>query len=352
MGDTFGAITVPIGSPADPALALIGDYLKTILNANAQAGFELGRYGDGEVVKTVFTVNPNGFVFDDELLPALFVHAPSGQFEQAADDWLEDTTALKVVWMLPTLGVEAVDVRREFFRPVAKLIAAALRTCRDPLWQWPADTDVESLSIEADDDSLVLSIATALAPVTLSGAGLTGQRAGQTFSPRLSPTVTTDIVGVDTFNTTSPILFTGVDWYGRTRTRSKTLTKVRGGETLFVNEDIRSVTSITQPAHLSTLGTIRFGTLGWNGKGSLLKKLAGLSHIRVGGWRAQPVTITELDGDAATKPARSAVYETLEVDVAIREVEEIDRSAHFAGIGLDIDTTQGGMVAQRSLPDA
>lgn len=354
MGDTFGAITVPVGASADPLLSLIGSYLSAVLNANAQDGWEDGRYGDGEVVRTVFSVNPNGFVFDDELLPALFVYPPSGTFEQSESDGFENTTLIKVVWMLPTLAAETVDTRREFFRPAASLIATALRRCRDPLWQVDGDPEPTALNIAPDADSLVLPIATTLTPVTLSGAGLTGQLASSSLDPRLAPSVTTTPTGVDTYNTSAPVLFTVVDWYGRTKTLSKLLTKVRGGETLYVNEDVVRVTSITQPAHLSTVGSVSFGTGGFTGRGSLLKRLAGLRSIHAGAWRALQLTVNEQNGDGATRPARSAVYEALEVDVRIEEIETVDVSRFALGDGLDIDTIQGGvggMVAQRSLPD-
>lgn len=356
MAEGFGAITVPIGTTPDPALAILGDYFKTIVNLDAKASWEERPFGDEEVIKTVFGLSPNGRVFDSCLLPALFVYRTGGLFSQTADDWLEDSSVIKLAWLLPISAVDDVDIRREFFKAFAVLVAKAARRGRDTRWQWDADDQAGAITVAASPDSIALAHATSLTAQTLSGAALDGQLGAVTeHKPRLIPTITTDLVGVDTYNVTTPITFTVVDWYGRTKTLTKRLTLIRGGETLVLGEDVKRIASVDEPAMLSTLGQIRYGNRERVGIGSSVRRLAGLSEMRPGPWRILELTLNERNGDADPKAARAAVYEAVEIDLVVREIETVDRAdrtaqPYGAPAHVEIDSTiDEFLLAERDL---
>ncbi len=358
MADTFGAVEVPVQSaePAgDPALGHIGDYLKTILNAKAQAAFDAAALAAAgtPVVRAVYQEDPSQYVFDDCELPALCVYRARGGFENSSQDFHEDAAEIRVVWMLPHDRCRKVDARHPFFNAVAKLIAKALHAGIDPLWTATGETDPLASSVEADSDSVKLAVATSTSPQTHSGAALDGVRGDDALSPRLQPTVTTGVVaGVDTYNVTDPIVWTVVEWYGQTKTLSATLTLVRGGETVGPPEDVAQVVSVYVPAQIAAGGTLRFGTEAFVGRGSELLEVTKMASLRATGWRPIIIRVEELD--ASGRKARTSAFEAVEVAIVAqeREVEDLSDTTRFhpmaSGEGLDLNVLKDGLLVSRA----
>lgn len=360
MADTFGALVLPVTAgdqPAgDPALTRLGSYLKAVVNAQCAAAWLEARPRSEPTealpIKFALAVNPEEDGFNDAHLPALYLFREDGNFGQRAEDWRSDESHIRILWVQPSAKQPEHAIRKPFFNAVAKAIDDALERGRDPVWQDAGDTEPLSITVAADTDSIVLSAATTTGAVVLTGAGLTGARAGDTFSPLLPPTVTTAVTVADAYNTTAPIAWTCVDWHGRTRTYTRTLTLIRGGETLTVPEGVASVTSIARPAQLSTAGVIEFGTGPFAGRGSLLKSRCGFSSIALNKWLRAKVQIEGFDPAERLAPK---VWPAMQMTVTVTEKRTADlaNTARFHPIGVSIDTEKENLLlAQRSLPDA
>lgn len=378
MADTFGAVEVPVqtGEPAgDPALGHIGDYLKTILNAKAQDAFDAAALaGVGTpVVRAVYQEDPSQYVFDDCELPALCVYRARGSFETTSQDFHEDVSEIRVVWMIPHDRCRKVDARHPFFNAVAKLIAKALRAGIDPLWSFDGDSDPLAAYVEEDTDSIKLSAATSVLAETYSGTDLNGALGEATMSPRLEPTITTTEVnaepddpgipnagddgpgGTDVYNTNESVVWTVIDWGGRTRTLTARLTLPLGGETIGAGEDVAEVVSVYIPPQLSARGTIALGTGEFIGRGSELLEATKMASLRATGWRPLLIRVEELD--ASGRKARTSAFEAVEVVIAAqeREIEDLTDETRFHphgtppyGAGVDIDVTKDGLLVTRA----
>ena len=68
------------------------------------------------------------------------------------------------------------------------------------------------------------------------------------MAPRRGFSVSTSTVSAPAYNTASPIVITGVDAFGLTKTWDVLLTDPLGGESLQLDEDVAQVTSIAMPA--------------------------------------------------------------------------------------------------------
>src|SRR3954469_13535154 len=108
MSDNFGGLAVPpstSGLVGDPTLEKLGAFLRAVLDdvlATAWAASTPAPTGNEvPVVKTVYTHSWEGFGFNENALPALFVWRDSGLQEQTASDWLTDQTIIRALWVLP-----------------------------------------------------------------------------------------------------------------------------------------------------------------------------------------------------------------------------------------------------------
>lgn len=349
MASTFGATELPAqsASPAgDVALARLGDFIATILNARAQDALDASGWAcDAPVVREVIPSDPRMFVLDNCQLPALFVYRTGGDIVQVAEDWFEDVAEIAVVWMLPQDRCADPDTRSTFFNAIAKIAASAIRKGRDPLWSYSEDADPFSRSLAAEPDSIKASVATSLSAQTYSGAALNGARAGTTFLPRLRPTVTTAIVGSDSYNTTDPIVWTCVDWNGRTVQRTASLTLPRGGETVGPLEDVAEIISVDLPGQISTNGSFQFGTGAFDhGRGSDLLSAVGMRSLKVSRWRSQPIKAEEIDADG--KALRSGSYLAMRLDLVGIETEDEDLT-DLPETGADVDLLMGDLQVDR-----
>lgn len=113
-------------------------------------------------------------------------------------------------------------------------------------------------------NAVVTSLATAAAPVVLSGVGLTGAKAGGPYlgngtskGPR-AITVTTSASG-GAYAIGTPITVKGTDRGGNPITDQITLTQTGGGETLSTSKGFATVTEIDIPAMANTAGAWTFG---------------------------------------------------------------------------------------------
>lgn len=110
-----------------------------------------------------------------------------------------------------------------------------------------------------DDNGIKTAIATATSAVVYSGADLNGAfiSISDWRLPRGLSVKTSASVG--SFNTTDPIVYTGVDWFGDVATATAYLTSANGNEVVATPEGLCGVTSIAVPEQNDTSGQFEFG---------------------------------------------------------------------------------------------
>lgn len=380
MADTYGAIAIPVAAttPAgDPALTKLGNYLKAVVNVKALTAWTAARprgiAAEQLPIRFVRLANPEEEGFNDKDLPALYLWREDGDFQQRTTDWHCDESHIKLIWALPSGTQLQQGERKSFFNALAKVIADALERGRDPNWADAGDPDVAAASIAASVNSIKLSAATQTVAQTLSGVALDGARGSATFTPtglRLAPTVTTTLVGtVDdpgipgpgdddeaVYDINTAIVWTVVDWYGRTKTLSKRLTLPFGGETLTVPEDVARITSIYVPPQLSELGAFQFGTAAFVGRGSALRTRCSFDRLDTGKWTRAKVAIEVLDDEqrVTSRLMYPALAMTLTA-VEQRVVDLTDATRFYPDAGdLDTEKVTAGqanlLLAARTLP--
>ncbi len=150
-------------------------------------------------------------------------------------------------------------------------------------------------SLAAVTNSIVTSLATAVIPAVLTGAGLTGANAGTLSIPQnVSVTTTTHTASY----VLTPIVVTGTDINGSVITENLTLTLVNGNETIVGSKAFSTVTSISIPAQNDALGTFIFGTKNYFPGSVVLEvrvKTAGTLHVGYNGGFTD--TLSALAGD-------------------------------------------------------
>ena len=107
-------------------------------------------------------------------------------------------------------------------------------------------------------NAIKLAIATSTSAVSYTGAQLDGAVGQGAISPSKLVEVTSSAVA-SVYNTTNPIVFTGLDYAGNVITDSVRLTAVGGGETVMGVKAFSSVTKIDVPAMLLGTGQLSFG---------------------------------------------------------------------------------------------
>lgn len=331
MADTFGAIELPLQSSTepvgDPAIGYLADYLTSVINAELQDAFDGARLVEGSaVVRKAFTVDPNGYVFDEECLPALFVYRTKGTTTDLTSDLFGDEAEIRVVWMLPHDRCEVIDKRKAFYNAITKTVARSVRLGRHQAWQLAGDTEPTALSIPADPGAIKLPFATSTSAQDYSGVAFNGELevAAVAYSPMRNPVITTAPTSVDTYNTTTPITLTVVDCLGITRTKTIALTQVRGGERVALGEDVQRVTRAQIPTQLATGGVMQIGTDAVEGRGSLLICAMGMSLLKSTGWQPQPIAVVEYD--ASGRKAKESVFDGVIMTLAGQELSEDEQT--------------------------
>lgn len=155
MGDQWGPIQIPLvegeagDAVGDPALTTLLAFLQAFLNANTSKVWNaIGVSPNQPCVKTTRAWNPSdthgdhrGVGFNTADLPALYAFRNGGKFERIAEDWLEDESELKLLWVFPIAMQATQRVRQSFANVVAKFIVRAIEKGRTPTWIVKGDKD-------------------------------------------------------------------------------------------------------------------------------------------------------------------------------------------------------------------
>jgi hypothetical protein len=310
MADNFGALELPASTTdavlGDPGLTKLAAFLAAVINAEVADAWALAQpfptSAQVPAVKTVYAHDWNGFGFNENALPALFVWREKGKQEQLGEDWRSDVTAFHVLWALPAIAQEEQRARQPIINAVMKAIGTFIEEGRHPAWvdpldAWPSGLESSAPTIPADAQAFVLPHATTLAPHTFTGAGLNGTIGAAAMSPRRVPTVTLASAPSGTYSTTAPFVFTAIDWTGTTVTESVTPTSSSGGQTLTLLNDYQEIVSILEPAQLTTAGHIQHGVTVRTGYGSCIRDRARFDIMLTEDWQVVRVDHHVLDGD-------------------------------------------------------
>lgn len=359
MPDQYGLLPIPVpgtGLIGDPFLELFGDYLKTVVNANVGTAWATLRPRTGEEalpVRAVFTNDPAKVQFVERQLPAIFLWRDRETIDRKASDRRHAETKLKVLWVFPPDGKQALKARwSPFCNAVAKTIDAALEFGRHPLWVASGDTNPTATSYAEDTRSIVLPFATSTSPVVVSGAGLDGDIGADLMSPRREVTITTTSVGGSVYETGADVVVSAEDWYGQTVSFLVRLTLAGGGETVRIGEDVKRVISVSLPAMLTTGGTIEVGTSAVEGRGSVVPDVLGLARLpELNEWMPATVTIDIFDDEG--RRSDSLKYDAIQFNLASYEkFEEAQDSRAYQPHGLDFSVFIDGFKASSAaLPD-
>ncbi len=348
MSDTFGSLTLPVPvTPTpigDPLLGIIGDFAAYAINQDFRTAWAALRPridpDDTLPVRTIFTHPPEKVSMIEADLPALFVWRQAGRFERKGEDLLEDASEIQLLWVLPTEHPEhgASEVWLQTGNAVGKILSRWFWECKIPGWAVAGDPDTLANDIVADVDAIKTSIATSTSPVTYTGAQLDGIIGTSNMTPRRGPTATL-AASVGAYSL-EPWVWTCVDWYGATVTRSASPGTANGGVTFGPDEDVAQVVSVTIPAQVSTAGSFTLGTAQVDGRGSDLMDLGLAGQPLVTGWRLQDVDV-DVMGDEETL-GKTLRYQGIAVSLSVLETLVPDLSvvahphAELPG-GIDVD---------------
>lgn len=127
---------------------MLGGYLAAVIRRYAgDAWATLLPGADGQIVKNVFTHDPEQYDFKANDLPALYLfRAGSAKDpENLTADWRVTTDKVSIFWILPPReGVSVMPAIARAVPFVAKLIDSALRRGRDPSYIVEGDTDPQA----------------------------------------------------------------------------------------------------------------------------------------------------------------------------------------------------------------
>lgn len=317
-------------SAGDPALAVLGGFLATVLAADlatAWAALAPGR----PVVRRIFPFSVFKRRFIKEDLPSLFLYRSGpGQTEPFTADYYRRTQTVLVQWVFPPALNENQIERDPFANALCGAVERAIYRGRHPAWVVPAD--------RGTPEGLVLPIATSLGAVTLTGALLTGLLAGQAVhAPRSVVVTTAPQMGAYTVN--APITIAGFDGR-RVLTDTVRLTAPNGGEAVPSLRRFAQVTRIELPPMPSSNGRI---TIGYADSpevalGSLVQRHAGLLRLDI----TKPGDVKPLLIHVKNPQTRAEdtplPFEMLEIPLTMEELLEEDPALHYA----PLPAQQGG----------
>lgn len=152
MADTFGGLTIaPVPTPgagdvlSDPALDIVGDYLKAVINDRLGTAWNAvvpGLNGnDEDPVRFVFKHDPQSGEFNQKHLPALYIWRADIKNEVLADEWECQRTMLRMLWVLPSVPQRKLVTRAPILRGFAAVVDAAIRNTRDAAYVMAGDSD-------------------------------------------------------------------------------------------------------------------------------------------------------------------------------------------------------------------
>lgn len=156
--DLYGLLPIPAEEPSDgdpagdPALRILGEYLKAYLNEYAQpiwgtsiapgTGVAPGQL----VVNNVFYHDPRRAMFANAAGPALYVFRNGSRSapERLADDLRVTSDTISVWWVLQSTTQEKIQKRDPVFNAFCKYVDAAIYAERAPCYTLSGDTDPEA----------------------------------------------------------------------------------------------------------------------------------------------------------------------------------------------------------------
>lgn len=368
MADKFGATSLPVAlsgavvddaeqGKVDPTAFALLAFIVAVLRSHGAAEWAALRprsAGDTEglgVVRKAFVRDPErGSFASEKILPAMFLWRRQGRQEDATSDYRHETATFSLLWVLPPDDQGSKEALREpFVNAAMKVVGAALRQGRDPAWVDAADDDVKASTRLADDDAIVLPLATSTSSVNLSGAGLTGLIGNDEMTPRRGLTITTS-AAAGAYNPDDPIVITYLDWLGNETTGSVYLEE-DGGEVANPTFEAAQVVSIALPAQQLTTGQIRVGVVARAGRGSSVLKMAQLMSVGMTEWAPHTLSIQALASDgsiADTKRYYGALATISAVEQLVRDPAVRAWPLPVSPAGLDIDVSIDGETMSRA----
>ena len=323
MANTFGASTIPLQAPGtgeavgDPALDVLLSFCKTVLNASAGTAWATRAAGETPPVREVFAHDPATGDFVDRDLPALVAYRDNGgTYEDEGIDLHRENSTIKLRWVFPPAAQGPQVARDPIISGLSKALAVAIMQGRHA--SWVVATDL------ADTDALRTAAATSTSIQTITDAGFTGALAGDGIHAARPISITTT-AAVGAYNTTDPIVLNFLLADGREHSEDVYLTNANGGETVNGIWPAAIETSVVLPAMLTTTGTIAIGYADSPEvtRGSLVRRAAGLSMLAlVGPGKRNTLTIP-------IKEAEPKVYRTIDFDLRVQEIYNIDMDASF-----------------------
>lgn len=149
--DLFGLLSLPAAVPAttadavtDPALNMVLDFMKSVINADLGDAWEAVAPTDPEPVAHVFTHNPDLESFSDNDTPALYAWRgdDNGTF-RFSQDYVGDDGTISCLWVPPPADQESRKQREPFRNGLKKSLRAAFAQGRHPAWVLAGDTYYE-----------------------------------------------------------------------------------------------------------------------------------------------------------------------------------------------------------------
>lgn len=277
--------TIATRAPGDPALVPLGSYVATVMQAQLGAAWAVldsratttlpdtidGTRDGANIVREVYYHNPRRGTFIEANLPGLFVYRADAPAKntRVAQDAHRRQGAIGILWIPgePPTGDIGADEWTTFKNSVSGSLHNALTWKRHPAWTVAAD------------DAIPAGLKTATATVTTPVTHSTFTGSSPTASPKRAFSITT-AVAAGAYNTTDPIIVTGVDERGSFEVRLY-LTNANGGETVSTVLRFESITSVALPAQALTTGSY---TLGWwssyeKPQGSLVMRACAFSRM-------------------------------------------------------------------------
>lgn len=307
--DTYGPIEDVPAAPAegqaatDPALSILLDYFKAILNARLATAWE-SVAPTKPVVRQTFPYDPEREWFSTKSFPALYGHREGGQpTQRLADDWQTTPDTVVLTWIFPLAKPSAAAVRRPMISGLSKVLDRAVTLLRDPAYVDPTDDDVLATTYKAEPEAIKLKVSTSLGAQSYTGADLDGVRGGTTLSPPRGFEVKLTGSPSD-FTNGSTITITGTNALDLPQSVTLTIDTAQIPYTLRAGVDFKTVTQIDVEGQATGGGFLSFGVGARAGYGSALLNRAGLVRLwTVKSAHPYDVTIRRPGQDAILYPA-------------------------------------------------
>jgi hypothetical protein len=297
--DLWGGLKLPMAVPqvgeaqnrtrgiGDPALAVVGSFVATVLRA--EVGEAAGALWPGmpelavdadmgagsPPVRRIYLFQPGQerpFVKED--LPAIFVFRYGGEkskFEQFTSDTSRSDVPIMVWWVQARTDPEREKYLDPFINAVGKAVMGAISFGYHRAWVLDSDRN---------KPGALVTIPGQTAAQVVSGTGINGALAGYTMAPSRSVYVQTRPV-VGAYTPGAVITVNGIDGRGLPWSDTVTLTNPDGGENLLTAFRFQRLTSFSVPPMATNNGIIVCG-YGPNpelASGSRFMRAAGISSF-------------------------------------------------------------------------